>query len=177
MLKHVSIGPELVDKVFAAEIRLARTLAFSPAAVQAVQDTESGAAVEKSAAHLRRIKDASGLDRFYHDTYGADSAADRAYFQEALKGNPNAGRADLNKVTGKPFAPVAAPVFEDAGNVSGGAVSIIDIGFLAELTQQATIGESGYATASSGWALCSSRSPSWSLSSSPDPSLRRSAWA
>jgi methyl-accepting chemotaxis protein len=152
---------ELVDKVFAAEIRLVRTLGLSPAAVQAVDGEGPGTALEDLTAHLSRIKTAPGLESFYHVTYVADregrivaasdesyvgvSAADRAYFQEALTGSPNAGRAGLNKVTGQPFAPVAAPIKNEAGVVVGVAVSIIDLGFLTELIEEARIGESGYA--------------------------------
>ena len=38
------------------------------------------------------------------------SFADRGYVKAALAGNVNAGSAALNKVTGKPFAPFAAPI-------------------------------------------------------------------
>ena len=70
--------------------------------------------------------------------------ADRGYFQDAMSGRVNAGSAALNKVTNKPFAPFAAPVYS-GGTVVGAVALIADIAFLNDIVAGQKIGDSGSA--------------------------------
>ena len=70
------------------------------------------------------------------------SFADRGYVKAALAGNVNAGSAALNKVTGKPFAPFAAPI-RSGDTVVGAFALIADISFLNEIIVGEKIGATG----------------------------------
>ncbi|HQP29709.1 MAG TPA: methyl-accepting chemotaxis protein [Deltaproteobacteria bacterium] len=73
------------------------------------------------------------------------SFADRGYFKDALAGKANIGEVALNKVTGLPFVPIAAPVMSTDGRVVGVVANILDIGYLCDLIAGAKIGKTGYA--------------------------------
>ncbi len=76
--------------------------------------------------------------------YVGVSVADRDYIKQALAGKLNGGTAALNKVTGKPFAAVAAPIL--LGDKVVGVYSLImDVGFLRDLVSNEKIGERGFA--------------------------------
>ena len=77
-------------------------------------------------------------------SYLAVNIGDRSYVKDALSGKTNIGMAALNKVTKKPFTPVAAPISVD-GKVIGAMAVIVDIGFLDDLVDGEKIGETGYA--------------------------------
>ena len=70
--------------------------------------------------------------------------SDREYFKTALAGAVNAGEAGLNKVTKRPFAPVAAPV-RSGDRIVGVFAALADISFLNELIAGEKIGATGYA--------------------------------
>ncbi|HEY9594343.1 MAG TPA: methyl-accepting chemotaxis protein, partial [Spirochaetia bacterium] len=74
----------------------------------------------------------------------AANLSDRVYFQEAMAGKVNTGAAGLNKVTGKPFAPFAAPI-RSGERVVGVLAIIADIGFVNDMILSEKIGASGYA--------------------------------
>jgi len=80
-----------------------------------------------------------------HAEYLGVSFADRPYIQQALAGQSNTGAVAKNKVTGKPFVPVTAPVYSDGGKVIGTISAILDIGFVNELIVDAKLGTTGYA--------------------------------
>jgi methyl-accepting chemotaxis protein len=80
-----------------------------------------------------------------HEEYLAKSFADRGYIRDALAGRVNVGEIAQNKVTGKPFVPVAVPVYAPGGRVVGVLANILDIGFITELIANTKIGQSGYA--------------------------------
>jgi methyl-accepting chemotaxis protein len=73
------------------------------------------------------------------------SVAERPYFQQALAGKVNTGEVAKNKVTGKPFVPVAAPIYSDAGKVVGVMANILDISFVGAMIGDAKLGKTGYA--------------------------------
>ncbi len=79
------------------------------------------------------------------EEYIGKSFADRSYIREALEGRVNIGEIAQNKVTGKPFVPVAAPVYGPGGRVIGALANILDITFISELIATTRIGASGYA--------------------------------
>jgi len=74
------------------------------------------------------------------------SVSDRGYYQKAIAGKTNVGKALLNKVTGQPFVSFAAPVHSTGGKIIGVAMYLYDIGFLSSLMSNETIGETGYAS-------------------------------
>ena len=90
-----------------------------------------------------------GLDGIVLASSSADylgvSMADRQYFQDARQGKVNLGGAALNKVTGEPFVPVAAPVMGPGGQPVGVLANIIDIRFVNKVITGARLGKSGYA--------------------------------
>ncbi|TVR62191.1 MAG: methyl-accepting chemotaxis protein [Spirochaetaceae bacterium] len=160
-----------IHNVFETEVRSARTMAHSPAAVSAAEAVARGESRAESTAvaeferHLVNVAGSAGLGERYHvlflaDTNGAAIAVSdpgylgqnvgaRAYFQTALAGEPNTGDAARNQVTGQPFVPVAAPVVGADGSVIGVFVMIVDIGFVSNLIAESTAGETGYAFVSS----------------------------
>ena len=79
------------------------------------------------------------------DSYLDVNVADRGYFQDALAGAINVGTTGVNKVTGEPFVPIAAPVRGADGSVEGAAVIIFDLAFLTALVDASQFGETGYA--------------------------------
>jgi len=79
------------------------------------------------------------------ENYIGVSLADRGYFRDAISGRVNIGQPALNKVTGEPFVPVAAPIYSPDGKIVGMIANIMDAGFLNKLIANAKIGETGYA--------------------------------
>jgi len=75
------------------------------------------------------------------------SIADRGYFKDAISGRVSVGEPALNKVTGKPFVPIAAPIYSNDGRIVGMVANITDIGFLSDLIAHTKIGKTGYAFA------------------------------
>lgn len=78
---------------------------------------------------------------------------DRPYFQAAIDGRVNAGAAALNRVTGEPFVPVAAPIYGEDGTVTGATTILLEIGFIQELIDDIHVGQTGYAYAVDGTGL------------------------
>ncbi len=109
---------------------------------------------------LTRIKQTKGLGESYQviiacgpdgfpfaasdPSYIGTNIGDREYFKTALAGTVNAGAAGVNKVTGKPFAPIAAPI-RSGDTVVGVLAVIVDISFLSDLIMKEKIGKTGYA--------------------------------
>ncbi len=76
--------------------------------------------------------------------YFGVSLTDRQYFKDAMAGKANIGQAALNKVTGQPFIPLAAPIRAN-GKVVGVIVNVLDIGYLSKLVVETQVGKTGYA--------------------------------
>ncbi|MBU2510666.1 HAMP domain-containing protein [bacterium] len=76
--------------------------------------------------------------------YGGVSIADRGYFKVALGGKANIGEAALNKVTGKPFISLAAPIYSSTNSIIGVLIHILDVGFINDIVIAEKFGESGY---------------------------------
>jgi len=73
------------------------------------------------------------------------SMADREYFKSALAGQSNFSTPSLNKVTGKPFVAVAAPIRDANGRPIGVVAGLMNLDFLHELMAGSAIGKTGYA--------------------------------
>jgi methyl-accepting chemotaxis protein len=74
------------------------------------------------------------------------SVADRDYVKKALSGKLNGGSSAFNKVTGKPFTAVAAPIRAGGnGAVVGVYALVIDVAFLKDLVGGEKVGERGFA--------------------------------
>lgn len=79
------------------------------------------------------------------DGYVGVNLNDRDYFQAATAGAVNVGAPNLNRVTGEPFVPLAAPVRGTDGAVLGVVAGVLNPTFLSELVDTTEIGETGYA--------------------------------
>ena len=156
-----------IDAVFAEEMKLAVSLSIRPEVRNAAGDQQGSdpAAAASSAAALSAVlqtfTSTPGLGEDYqtifctgldgvafsssHAEYFGVSFADREYVVDALAGQVNTGAVAKNKVTGKPFAPVAAPIRSESGRVIGTVAVILDIAFVNEQIASAKLGTTGYA--------------------------------
>jgi methyl-accepting chemotaxis protein len=153
---------QVIDAAFRAEQRIAAILAAHPA-VRRAAEAGRPEFLEDASGELRRFAGTQGIAENLQvsvllaadgtvraasdDSYlGAPSLADRDYFRDALSGKQNAGAAALNKVTGQPFVPVAAPVYAESGErIVGVLANILDIGFVETLIGNAHVGATGHA--------------------------------
>ncbi len=156
-----------IDDVLKEEKKLAKDMSFgNEAVVAATAVAEKGAensseeinALNKKLTRFGKTKElgedyhvtlVAGLDgKVYsasQEKYIGISIAERGYFKDAVSGQVNVGNPALNKVTGKPFVPVAAPIYSKEGRIVGMIANITDIGFLSDLIGNAKIGKTGYA--------------------------------
>jgi len=167
LIKRTSELGDSIYNVLKKEKRFVRTIAISRDATEVFSRSviESGIPDEERFAYLNRalvnIRNTKDLGEEYQVLWVADlnsivraasspeylelDLSDRDYLQIALNGEVNIGQAALNKVTGEPFIPVAAPIYNEEGEIAGAAAAILHFGFLWDLIKEATIGESGYA--------------------------------
>jgi methyl-accepting chemotaxis protein len=162
-----------IDNVFHSETKIAESLAADPTVVRVltrpqspVAENATGSSSDGAEELNDRLNRLSRLQRFAEDYqvilvadasgtviaasesgYDGLSIADRQYFKDAMRGRSNLGQAARNKVTNEPFVPVAAPVRDGGGAVTGVVANVLDLGFLNELILDSTIGETGYAYA------------------------------
>ncbi|MBI9106275.1 MAG: methyl-accepting chemotaxis protein [Spirochaetales bacterium] len=109
------------------------------------------------------IMDAGGIVRASSEEehIGVD-LSQRSYFTNAMKGLVNIGEPARSKVTGVPFLPIAAPVYDNSGRVTGVLGLMVKLEFLWNIVKDSTIGETGYTFVSDSEGL---------LLAHPDPSL------
>ncbi|MCK5196946.1 MAG: methyl-accepting chemotaxis protein, partial [Spirochaetales bacterium] len=158
---------QLINYVFEEEKKLVIHLSIGANAVgaaEAVLEKGFGNADEESNAlneELKRFIETTGLGEDYQvviavgmdgtifaasqDNYLGVSIADRQYFKDAVSGKVNTGAVGVNKVTGQPFIPVAAPIYSQNGSMSGVICTILDISFVNHVIGNAKIGKTGYA--------------------------------
>ncbi len=65
--------------------------------------------------------------------YAGVNVSERDYVKAALEGRINIGSPNLNKVSGNPFVPVAAPVADASGNITGALAAVMRLDFLTSL--------------------------------------------
>jgi methyl-accepting chemotaxis protein len=109
------------------------------------------------------VMDTTGIIRASSEqgSIGLD-LSERSYFTNAMKGEVNIGEPVLSKVTGLPFIPAAAPVFDDDGIVTGVVCIMIELDFVWHIIKDSTIAETGYTFVADAEGL---------LISHPDPSI------
>jgi methyl-accepting chemotaxis protein len=156
-----------IDNVFKEEKKISKEISIWDAAVDAAfavsQKGTDNAQTEIASlnAKLSRVVKAKGVGEDYqviyaagpdgkafaasHPEYVGVSFADRQYIKDALAGNVNAGKVGLNKVTGKPFVPIASPIYGSEGTVIGALAVIVDADFVSGLIEGEKIGKTGYA--------------------------------
>ena len=77
------------------------------------------------------------------ETVGTNVSA-RPYFKTAMNGELNIGAPTVSKSTGAQIFPVASPVFDDSGAVSGVVSILVNLDFIWEIIKDSDIGETGY---------------------------------
>jgi len=148
----------IVDMVMEEEKQFALSLSMSPEVINTAEESEGRLQMLND--HFAKLVETEGIADNSQVIFLADLSAttiaasgesflgvplsDRAYVQDALKGKLNIGKVGLNKVTGHPFVPVAAPVYGSDGEIVGVVGNIIDIAFLSDLIIGEKIGETGY---------------------------------
>ena len=156
---------ETVDAAMKAEIKIASTIAGYPSVIEAASKVSkegaeaSSAEIEKTTAELARITKQGGADYetiFLTDVKGqifADaggdkrkgmSMGDRDYIREAKAGKVNFGAVIKSRFTGKPVAPIGAPIYKN-GEYVGAVGVVLNIDLLGEKIRTVKIGKTGYA--------------------------------
>ncbi len=129
-----------VDNVINNEIKMAKTLSVLDVTADAYISihNEADKKIEKISElnnELSKITQTEGLGENYQAIFVTDkngnviaaseskyygiSVIDRKYIKEALNTNSNIGSIGINKVTGKPFLPIAVPVYSIDNTVIG----------------------------------------------------------
>jgi len=162
LTKRTSEISKSIYNVLSEEKKIVQKVSISEATIKAFSERDLPEEVRFSDANreLIRLKNTPGLGESYQvvlltDLNGIVKAAtsenyigvdisEREYLKEALKGNLNIGQAALNKVTNEPFIPIACPVYDEEGRLSGAAAVIMKLDFLWPLISEATIGATGY---------------------------------
>ncbi len=156
-----------MPSVFAVEMKLARDLAVGNATIAA-----AGAVLKKGRENsekeiaslnqkLTRFNETKGLGDNYQgiivagldgivyaaskENFRGIDISDRDYFKRAVKGETMTGTALINKVTGEPFVPVAAPIYTEDGTPAGMVANLMQVQFLTDLIANTKIGKTGYA--------------------------------
>jgi len=158
---------EGIDSVLKGEMKLAKDLSMGNATIKAataVAEKGTENVPEEIASlnrKLTRFKNTKGLGEDYqviiavgsdgkiiaasNKNYIGVSIADRQYFKDAISGKANIGKVGINKVSGKPFVPVAAPIYSNDGSIVGMISNTLNIGFIVDLVANTKIGDTGYA--------------------------------
>ena len=76
--------------------------------------------------------------------YKGVSLANREYFQIAKQGRANVSTPVKSKLTGKPIAPVCAPIVSGQGEVMGTVTNVLKMDFLSEKITSVKVGRTGY---------------------------------
>lgn len=76
--------------------------------------------------------------------YKGVSLADRGYFEIAKQGKANASTPVKSKLTGKPIAPICAPILSKDGQFHGTVTNVMKMDFLSEKITSVKVGETGY---------------------------------
>jgi methyl-accepting chemotaxis protein len=72
------------------------------------------------------------------------SLADRDYFQQAKTGKEVVSDPVRSKASGRPVAPICAPIYTEKGVFVGTFVAVLKIDFLADKITSVKVGETGY---------------------------------
>ncbi|MCF8084996.1 MAG: Cache 3/Cache 2 fusion domain-containing protein [Deltaproteobacteria bacterium] len=141
------------------ELRSSNTVLNAAAAVDKTTVEESGDEIAALNAMLSRqmkdlgqdlesilVADANGM--VFADgakgKFKGMSMADRDYFQTAKQGTANVSTPIKSKISGKPVAPVCAPILSDSGQFLGAVTNVMKMDFLSEKITSVKVGETGY---------------------------------
>jgi len=158
---------EGVDNVLKGELRFVKGISIRDVVITAATDVAekgvkaSGTNISKLNKSLENFINTSGLGEAYdsvlvigtdgkifaatEEKYIGASAVNRDYFQEAFSGRENVGSPALNKVTGKPFIPFAAPIYSKKGKIVGVVANLLEADFINDLIAGTKTGKTGYA--------------------------------
>lgn len=155
-----------VDNVLQEELKMVSAIAMSPVVVQSAGVAGSADQAElvkerTADTYLAAMNSEQTVGGAYDVIVVAGSAGkivsaskreylgteigDRDYVRTALSGKVNVGTPAVNKVTGVPFIPVAAPIRNQSGRVIGMVATILKLDFLSHLVATTKIGTTGYA--------------------------------
>ena len=155
---------EMVELTLAEEMKFATELSTRRNVVEAAVKASAGAAegtaeVESVRADLESATQKIGKDyevilltdargNCFVDGVGGKtkgiSTADRDYFISAKAGKPFVGNPVKSKMTGKPIAPISAPIFTKTGEFAGAVVVTMNIDFLSDRAASFRKGKTGY---------------------------------
>jgi len=76
--------------------------------------------------------------------YKGMSLAAREYFRIAKQGEANVSTPVKSKISGKPIAPVCAPIFSQTGRFVGAVATVLKIDFLSDKISSVKVGKTGY---------------------------------
>jgi methyl-accepting chemotaxis protein len=157
---------QAVNNALEGEMMVVKDLSISPETIRAAISTNAGsqgaqgdiAALNQRLGHFAQtdgLKDNSqvvyvtGLEgkaiAASVEKYIGVSFSERQYIRDALAGNVNVGKADVNKVTGELFVPIATPIHSPDGKIVGAIANILSIGVLGDLISNTKVGKTGYA--------------------------------
>jgi len=163
----VNLARQIADMtvlVLQEELKLNQQLAASEsarnaAASLAAGDAQSAGRIQTLNDELSRVMQKVGTDyesilvvdkngEVFADGSGGKhrgmSLATRRYFQTAKEGRVAISDPVKSKISGRPIAPICAPIFDSAGRFSGAVVSVLKIDFLAEKITNIQVGLTGY---------------------------------
>ncbi|WP_455382586.1 methyl-accepting chemotaxis protein [Salinispira pacifica] len=156
---------ETVDTVLQEEKKLVTSIAASPVIRSAATEPGGSSAAEAAAgsagAYLAALNSDAAVGSDYEvmvlagtdgkviaaskSGYAGVDVSERDYIKAALSGRVNIGSPNVNKVSGQPFVPIAAPVRDASGRVVGATAVILQLDFLSKLVSRTRIGDTGYA--------------------------------
>jgi len=167
--KHeaITIAKDLANMtqlVLQEEIKLAQQISTARATVNAAEAQGAASATLETDRTELNIMLASAMQKIGHDyesilvldangTVFADGsngkhqglALDhREYFQTAKNGQSSISTPVKSKISGKPIAPVCAPVHGPGGRFLGAVVMVLKIDFLTEVITSVKVGQTGY---------------------------------
>ncbi len=155
-----------VDNVINDEIKMAKALSILDVTTKTLDSSsrevlnENQDAINALNSQLAKIAQTDGIGEDYQAIFVTDksgtvlaaseskyfgvSVIDREYIKDALLNKVNIGSVGVNKVTGKPFLPIAVPVYSSEKSVIGVLVTLIEVSFLDRVINDAKIGDTGY---------------------------------
>ncbi|MGD0820592.1 MAG: methyl-accepting chemotaxis protein [Desulfomonilia bacterium] len=159
---------QAVEKTLIGEMRIVKDLSISPETVRAASSIANSGYqsaqgdIDALNVRLGRFGQTEGLKDnsqliYVTDREGKAFAASvdkhigfflfskSRYIKDALAGNANIGRPDVNRDTGELFIPVAAPVYSPDGKVVGAIVNVLSMGVINDMISRTKIGKTGYA--------------------------------
>ena len=149
----------LEELKIAGELSARETFADVAAKVSAGNATSAAEEIEKAHQELSAIHKKIGGDYssiFLVDTGGVcftdhdgriigTKTGDRDYFNAAKAGKINVGNVVISRVSGKPYMPIAGPLYSKTGEFVGAVIIGVNIEFLCEKITSLKLGKTGYA--------------------------------